>query len=348
MCTPPVESARASLYPMPFPPVKAAIFPRAGEIFLLSFPEVSSMSQSKQPTKKVLMIVNPRAGKSRPLNKTDSGLFGAVCAFCSAGYLVDARQTLHRGHATELAEALAGDYDLIVCCGGDGTLNETVCGLMRRDGPRPLLGYLPAGTTNDFAASLHLPHDFAAAARVAVSGIPTAIDVGRFNDRFFVYVASFGAFTQTSYTVPQSLKNALGHTAYMLEAIRQLPSIQRAYTLSITADGECLDGDYLFGSISNSTSIGGLMKLSPDEVTLDDGKYELLLVRNPKNPFEIQALAGALLTQNYTHEGIVYRHVSHVEFSTQDDLPWTLDGEYAPSVPHGVIDNLHQALTLMA
>ena len=298
--------------------------------------------------KKVLMIVNPKAGKAKPKAKTDGGLFDAVCTFCSAGYLVDAHTTQKRGHATELARTLGPDSDLVVCCGGDGTLNETICGLMACEGTKPPLGYLPAGTTNDFAASLHLPRELLAASRVAVSGIPTAIDVGRFNDRYFAYVASFGAFTQTSYVVPQSLKNALGHTAYMLEAVRQLPSIQRAFSVSITADGEKLDGNYLFGSISNSTSIGGLMNLSPNEVKLDDGKYELLLVRNPKNPLEIQALAGALLTQNYTHHGIVYRHVSHVEFSTDNDMPWTLDGEYAPSVSHGVIDNLNQALVLMA
>ena len=172
--------------------------------------------------------------------------------------------------------------------------------------------------------------------------------MGRFNKRYFVYVASFGAFTQTSYTVPQPLKNALGHTAYMLEAVRQLPSISRSVTLSITADGEDLSGEYLFGSVSNSTSIGGLMKLSPDQVQLDDGKYELLLVKNPKNPLEIQALATALLTQNYGHTGIVYRHVSHLECAPQGELPWTLDGEYAPSSTRVVIDNLHQAVTLMA
>ena len=219
---------------------------------------------------------------------------------------------------------------------------------MAIDGPQPRLGYLPAGTTNDFAASLHLPKDSVAAARVITSGIPTPIDVGQFNERYFVYVASFGAFTQTSYTVPQPLKNALGHTAYMLEAVRQLPSINRSVTLSITADGEDLSGEYLFGSVSNSTSIGGLMKLSPDQVQLDDGKYELLLVKNPKNPLEIQALATALLTQNYGHTGIVYRHVSHVECIPQGELPWTLDGEYAPSAARVMIDNLHQAVTLMA
>ena len=299
-------------------------------------------------SKKLLMIVNPTAGKSKSKTRSDTSLFGAVCTFSEAGYLVDARMTHARGHATELARTLAPQYDRIVCCGGDGTLNETVCGLMESDAPDTPIGYLPAGSTNDFAACLHLPAAMSSAATVAAGDTVAKIDVGQFNERYFVYVASFGAFTQTSYSVPQSLKNALGHTAYMLEAVRQLPSIHRSIPLRLTADGENLDGEYLFGSISNSTSIGGLMKLSPSEVDLNDGKYELLLVKNPKNPLEIQALATALLTQNYNHDGIVYRHVSHLEFSTDVDMPWTLDGEYAPSAPHVVIDNMHSALTLLA
>lgn len=297
--------------------------------------------------KKLLMIVNPTAGKAKVKNKAEGGLFDAVCAFSEAGFLVDARLTQRRGHATELVAELAGHYDLVVCCGGDGTLNETVSGMMALPGEMPPLGYLPAGTTNDFAACLHLPKDVIAAARVAVGGKRTNVDIGRFNERYFVYIASFGAFTQTSYTVAQPLKNALGHTAYMLEAVRQLPSIHRSIKMKVTADGEVLDGEYIFGSISNSTSIGGLMKLSPEEVLLGDGKHELLLVRNPKNPIEIQGLATALLTQNYTHEGIVYRHVSHLECEVEGDVPWTLDGEYAPSVPRVVIDNLPHAVHLM-
>lgn len=295
-------------------------------------------------SKKLLLIVNPKAGMS--WNKSGSDLFSAVCAFSEAGYLVDARLTRAQGDATEMARTLSHEYDLIVCCGGDGTLNETVSGLIQCE-KRPPLGYIPAGTTNDFAASLHLPTDPVAAARVAVSGIPSPIDIGRFNDRYFVYIASFGAFTRTSYSVPQALKNALGHTAYMLEAVRQLPSAFRPFSLSITADGETLDGDYLFGSISNSTSIGGLMKLSPSEVGLDDGQYELLLVRNPKNPLEVQSLATALLSQNYEHEGIVYRHVSKLEFETDAEMPWTLDGEYEPGAQRVVIENMHRVLTLM-
>lgn len=295
--------------------------------------------------KKLLLILNPNAGKGKA--RTDSGLFDAVCAFSEAGYLVNARMTHARGHATELARTLAPEHDLVVCCGGDGTLNETVCGLMQCSRPIPPLGYLPAGTTNDFAASLHLPKDFAAAANIVLSGAPMPLDVGSFNGRHFVYVASFGAFTQTSYTVPQSLKKALGHTAYVVESLRQLPTIHKTAQLSITADGECLDGEYLFGSISNSTSIGGVMKLSPSEVGLNDGKYELLLVKNIRTPSEIQSLVTALLTKNYDQEALIYRHVSHIEIRTKGEIPWTLDGEYAPGEAHIMIDNQPRAISIM-
>ena len=294
--------------------------------------------------KKLLLLYNPSAGRAQ----TSRNLDMLLQKFCTGGCETTVYPILDGLNAEDiLAGAESAGYDIVVCCGGDGTLHHTV-NAMAEAGLALPVGYLPAGSTNDFAASLHLPKDSVAAARVITSGIPTPIDVGQFNERYFVYVASFGAFTQTSYTVPQPLKNALGHTAYMLEAVRQLPSINRSVTLSITADGEDLSGEYLFGSVSNSTSIGGLMKLSPDQVQLDDGKYELLLVKNPKNPLEIQALATALLTQNYGHTGIVYRHVSHVECIPQGELPWTLDGEYAPSAAQVMIDNLHQAVTLMA
>lgn len=293
--------------------------------------------------KKLLMIVNIRSGKSNP--KMRGSLFEALCQFCDAGYLIDVKVTQYRFHAKELA--MSGGYDRVVCCGGDGTLNETVCGLMEHPAPCPPLGYIPTGTTNDFAAALGLSKDIEQAAYVAVHGAPRSIDVGRFNDRYFLYIASFGAFTGTSYTVPQQMKNALGHTAYMLEALRQLPSLQHPVSLSITADGENLDGDYIFGSISNSTSIGGFMRLAPEEVCMDDGLYELLLVRNAKNPIELQTLITSLLTQNYAQEGIIYRHVSHVEIVTREEVPWTLDGEYEAGAHRVCIDNLRQALTVV-
>ena len=215
--------------------------------------------------KKLLMIVNPRAGR----NKSHGPLFDAAAIFSEAGYLLRIHRTTAPGDATETVAREGSQYDLVVASGGDGTLNETIAGLVQLDNP-PLLGYLPQGSTHDFASSLHISDDPAAAAEVIVQEHVQVLDVGLWNQRPFAYVASFGAFTRTSYTASQASKNALGHFAYILEGMKDLNSL-RPYRIRVTADGEVLDGDYLFGAVCNSTSIGGLMKLDPERVVLDDG-----------------------------------------------------------------------------
>ena len=283
-------------------------------------------------SKKLLFIVNPRAGRS----KSRAPLFDAAAVYSEAGYLITIRLTRRRGDATRLVERYGADYDLIVCHGGDGTLNETVNGLMRIPAEsRPRVSYLPGGSTNDFAASLSISPEPALAAQSAMRLRPRALDVGRFNDRHFVYVASFGAFTKTSYSVPQDVKNMFGHFAYILEGVRDLDTL-RPYRVKLTGDGEVFDdGDgYLFGAICNSTSIAGLMKLSPEDVSFDDGEFELLLVRVPKTAAQLQSLTRALMYQEYgDSQGLVFRHVRHVTAETEEDLPWTLDGEFAPGAP---------------
>lgn len=188
--------------------------------------------------KKLLFIVNPRAGKT----KSQAPLFEAVSIYSAAGYLVSVRQTSHRGEATELAEKLGPEFDLVVCHGGDGTLNETINGVMRipRE-KRPAVSYLPGGSTNDFAASLNISGDPAAAAHSAMRMQPRSLDIGAFGERNFVYVASFGAFTRTTYTVPQDIKNVFGHFAYLLEGVKDLDTLC-PYRMKITADGEVFDG----------------------------------------------------------------------------------------------------------
>ena len=243
-------------------------------------------------------------------------------------------KTTYPGEATELAESLGAAYDLVVCHGGDGTLNETVNGVMRIPPQyRPMLSYLPGGSTNDFAASLNISASPAEAATSAMRMQPRSLDVGKFGERNFIYVASFGAFTKTTYTVPQDIKNMFGHFAYLLESVKNLDTLC-PYRMKITADGEVFDGEYLFGAISNSTSIAGLMKLSPDEVSFDDGKFEMLLVPVPRTPAAMQALILALVNKNYyDSEGLIFRHVRHVTAETAEDIPWTLDGEYDPGAP---------------
>lgn len=292
-------------------------------------------------SKKLLFIVNPMAGKKQ----SRGPLFDAVSLFSDAGYLMKIHNTTARGDAVQTVVQEGSDYDLVVCCGGDGTLNETVTGLMQLE-HRPLLGYLPRGSTNDFASSLHISPNPVKAAQAIIGHWEQILDIGRWNDRLFVYVASFGAFTRSSYNAPQSAKNALGHFAYILEGMKDLSTL-RPYQVKLNADGEVLDGEYLFGAICNSTSIGGLMKLNPERVVLDDGKFEMLLIPNPRTAMDLQNLIFALLNQQYDAEGLIFRHVSSVIVETEEDLPWSLDGEYAPSAERVEIANHQGALTIL-
>ena len=232
-----------------------------------------------------------------------------------------------------------------VAVGGDGTLNEVISGLQTLAHP-PVVGYLPQGSTNDFAASLKIPSDPAKAAEAIVCGQIRQLDIGCFGKRVFVYVASFGAFTRTSYAASQDMKNTLGHFGYLVEGIRDLNTL-RPYSVRITADGETLDGDYLFGAVANSTSIAGMMKLDGEEVVLDDGRFELLLIPNPKNVVELQNLIWALLNQQYDTGGLIFRHVTNIHVETDEELPWSLDGEYEPSLPSVDITNHQRALTML-
>lgn len=289
----------------------------------------------------LLFIVNPRAGRTR----STAPLFDAVAHFCASGYLVDLRLTQAREDATRLARELGGKFDAVVCCGGDGTLNETVTGLMDLPSPPPL-GYIPAGSTNDFAASLHLPDQPLEAARVITASGGRPLDVGSFNGRPFIYVASFGAFTRASYSAPQNVKNDLGHLAYILEGVKDLSTL-RPYRASVATEEECFDGEFLFGAVTNATSVGGLVKLKEDQVCLDDGLFELLLIPNPKSIADLQGLVRSLLLQDFTGGGVIFRHVHTLTVQTPEDLPWALDGEFDPGGAQVEIHNLHRRLTFL-
>ena len=289
----------------------------------------------------LLFIVNPRAGRTR----STAPLFDAVAHFCASGYLVDLRLTQAREDATRLARELGGKFDAVVCCGGDGTLNETVTGLMDLPSPPPL-GYIPAGSTNDFAASLPLPDQPLEAARVITASGGRPLDVGSFNGRPFIYVASFGAFTRASYSAPQNVKNDLGHLAYILEGVKDLSTL-RPYRASLATEEECFDGEFLFGAVTNATSVGGLVKLKEDQVCLDDGLFELLLIPNPKSIADLQGLARSLLLQDFTGGGVIFRHVHTLTVQTPEDLPWALDGEFDPGGAQVEIHSLHRRLTFL-
>ena len=292
-------------------------------------------------TKKLLFILNPRAGRNKP----HGPLFDALAILSGAGYLIRIHETSAPGDAADTAAREGAGYDLVVAAGGDGTLNEVISGLMRLDAPPPL-GYLPQGTTNDFASSLQIPRTPASAAKNIVQNRMRELDIGRWNERSFIYVASFGAFTRSSYAASQAAKNALGHFAYILEGMKDLNTL-RPYHIRLTADGEVLDGDYLFGAVCNSTSLGGLVKLDPACVRMDDGMFELLLLRMPKSALDLQNLINVMTRMQYDYPGVILRHVRHVTVTTGEELPWSLDGEYCPSAPRVEIENLPAAVQLM-
>ncbi len=291
--------------------------------------------------KTLLLIVNPKAGKRR----SRSYFFDVISVFSEAGYLVSLRQTRGPGDAQRIAREEGGSYDLVVCCGGDGTLNQTVNGLLELETP-PAVGYIAGGSTNDFAASLRLPADPVATAEQIVKSGGRQLDVGLFNDRHFMYVASFGAFTKASYSAPQSTKNELGHLAYIIEGMKDLSNL-RLYPARIEADGEVFEGRFLFGAMANSTSLGGVLKIRQDVVVMDDGLFELMLVPEPKSPAVLSDMLRALLLQDYSgSQGVILRHVSRVVVESPEALDWSLDGEGATGYHRVEITSLHKKINM--
>ena len=291
--------------------------------------------------KKLLLIINPVAGR----NQAQADLFKMVRVFSEHDCEVTVYPTQGPQDCTRKVLADAGRFDLVVCCGGDGTLNEMVSGMMQREEPVPM-GYIPLGSTNDFAASLHLPSHVEEAALRCVEGTAFHMDVGSLNDRYFNYIAAFGAFTEASYATPQQIKNALGHLAYILEGVKSLGRLQPIH-VRITADGEAFEEDYLFGAVTNTVSLGGVLRLDPSRVLLDDGMYELLLVKNPQNPAEAQAMLSALMLQNYDGPLVRMLRASDILFESNHEISWTIDGEFGGSFSTTHILNNKNAVTLM-
>ena len=292
--------------------------------------------------KKMLFVMNPYAGQK----KASKFLPEIITIFNRAGYEVVIHMTEGQGDAIRVVEQRAKYADLVVCCGGDGTFNEAASGLIR-SGVNIPIGYIPAGSTNDFAASLKLSTNILEAAQNIVMGQPVRYDVGKFGDRYFSYVASFGAFTQVSYSTPQNVKNALGHTAYVLAGIQELSQIRKEH-IRMELDGEIIEDDYLFGAVSNSTSVGGVQMLNPRQVDMADGLFEVLLVRAPRNLTELSECILALQSQDYSNCGMVtFRSVSRVKIFADPNMPWTLDGEREDGHEEVVVENLHHAIRLM-
>ena len=296
--------------------------------------------------KKLLYIYNPAAGrKSAKINLSD-----ALEVFARQGYEITVRPTQARGDAAAAARDLGPDFDRVVCCGGDGTLNETVRGVLELPRERrPVLGYIPAGTTNDFSRTLELPRTLPELAEAAGAGAPRPIDVGEAAGRPFTYVAAFGLFTDVSYSTPQANKNLLGHFAYLLEGMGRLASIPSYHMKVSTRSGTEVEGDFIYGMVGNTVSVGGLVNLPRDKVLLDDGRFEVILIRQPKTAKDWQSILTALTTLELSKDGegaVVGFSAGEVTFACDAPVAWTVDGEFGGEQQITTVKNLPRALTI--
>ncbi len=292
--------------------------------------------------KKLLLIINPCAGQK----KAKKQLAEIIDIFNRADFAVITHITSGSGDAETACIRYADQVDRIVCCGGDGTFNETVSGVLKSGMDVPI-GYIPAGSTNDFASSLHLSSDLLQAAKDIVNGQQKRLDIGLFGKRYFSYVASFGAFTRTSYTTPQNMKNALGHTAYILSGIQELSQIRSHPLRFALSNGSIIEDKFLFGTISNSISVGGVLTLAPDRVDMADGKLELLLIRAPKDLFELGECVRALQQKTYNCEMITFLSTDSVTVSAPEEMCWTIDGEPEPGHAEIEVSCLHHAIQII-
>ena len=291
---------------------------------------------------KTLLIVTPCSGRA----KMKTELLNVVNILSADGSLVTVYPTKARGDATEFAATVKeNEYEKIVVCGGDGTLNEVITGLMR-SGARYTLGYIPSGTLNEWSSGLHIARNIKQAAEDINSGKKIKLDIGKFSDRYFSYTASFGAFTDASYSAPQDIKNVLGQAAYFFEGIRSLGNIKPVH-LKIETEERTEEGDFLFGAVSNSMSVGGIVKFSESSVKLNDGKFEILLIRNPDNLLKLQPVIDGILKKDLDRPGIEFFTAEKITVTGGEGLSWTLDGEYAKGEETVEIENLHNAIELI-
>lgn len=273
--------------------------------------------------KQLYFLYNPHAGRGQAAAK----LSALLDIFVKAGYELTVRPTQYAGEAVEVVENLRDGYDLLVCSGGDGTLDEVVTGMLRRKKRIPI-GYIPTGSTNDFGKSLGLPRDMMEAARAIVNGRTFACDMGTLNEsHVWVYVAAFGMFTDVSYETTQDMKNLLGHMAYILEGAKRLGKV-KSYKMKVLCDDLVIEDEFIFGMVTNSRSVGGFPNLiNKHEVAFDDGKLEVTLVRRPKNLFEIQNIVNALLVEEFDSKYMYTFQAAQITFESEEEVAWTMDGE---------------------
>lgn len=291
--------------------------------------------------KKLLFVFNPKSGKA--LIKTK--LLEIVDIFAKNGYEVIVHPTQSANDAYHLTKYHAHEYDMVVCSGGDGTLDEVVSGLMKNGADIPL-GYIPSGSTNDFATSLSIEKNMVKAAQEIVEGKVYQCDVGQFNNRIFVYIAAFGLFTDVSYLTDQTLKNMLGHMAYLLEGVKRIMDI-KSYHMKIEANGNVFESDYMYGMITNSRSVGGFKNITGKNVEMDDGLFEVTLIRKPTTPIELQKIMTALLSGEDNTDMVDSFKTEKIVIEADDEIPWTLDGDFGGNHREICIENKKQALKIL-
>lgn len=291
---------------------------------------------------RLLFIVNPRAGKGR----IKSHFLDIVDIFIKGGWEVEVHTTQEPLDAMKTAKEKGSGADMVVCSGGDGTLSETISGIMRLDAP-PVLGYIPAGSTNDFAASLRIPSNMASAAGNVVNGSPFPVDIGYFcGERNFVYVAAFGMFTEVSYMTPQEKKNLLGHQAYMLEGMKSLTNI-KSYAMTLQSEVITLEGDFVFGMVTNTVSVGGFKGLVKRDVALNDGLFEVLMIRTPRTAMELKDILSSMILKEVQSEYVYRFKTSRLSVSFAEPADWVLDGEFGGPRTQVEIENLTRKIHIM-
>lgn len=289
--------------------------------------------------KTLYLICNLQSGRGLIRQR----LADVVDLFTASGYHVTVRPTQQPLDACACAEyACLSGFDLLVCCGGDGTLNEVIQGVLTSGRPLPI-GYIPTGSTNDFSKGLCIPSDPLEAVKNILEGEPFACDIGRMNHRYFTYIAAFGAFVEVTYETPQPIKNRLGHAAYLLNGLNYLNTL-RGYRMRIEHDGGTLEGEYLLGMVSNTASVAGMLKLS--DFQLDDGVFEVTLIQKPSNVLQLHQIADSLLHlgTKVDERYVQYFRSSFVRLTAEQDTPWTLDGERGDNRRETLIENCRTAL----
>ena len=290
--------------------------------------------------KDMLFIYNPKAGKALIRNH----LVDILDVFVKGGYEVTVYPTQARGDAIKKTKKKKDKYDIVVCSGGDGTLDEVCTGMMESKVKVPI-GYIPAGSTNDFAASLNLSKNMVQAAEDIVNGDTFAVDIGIFNEDIFAYIAAFGLFTEVTYETDQQVKNVLGHVAYLLEGMKSLATIKK-YKLKVMADENVIEGEFIFGMITNSHSVGGFQRITGNNVELDDGEFEVTLIKYPKNPIELNRVMAALVDRDIDAECMYCFKAKEVRIESEEEVAWTLDGEFGGSHKEVTVKNLHKSLEI--